>query len=178
MTATVTPTTMRPERLASRSLGLGLVLAALVAATAFGSSSTTVRGAANATLGQTVLVNSTGRTLYSLSGESSHHLLCKTSECTRFWPPLSVPSRATKLKEGAGVHGTLGVIRRSNGTWQVTLRGKPLYRYSGDSASGQATGEGIHSFGGVWDAVPAASTTAAPAPMPAPQPESTPPYTY
>jgi predicted lipoprotein with Yx(FWY)xxD motif len=32
----------------------------------------------------------------------------------------------------------------------VTYYGHPLYYYGGDSKPGQASGEGIHSFGGSW----------------------------
>jgi predicted lipoprotein with Yx(FWY)xxD motif len=158
-----------------------LAVSALLAVAALAASTLTVKSAANSTLGKTVVVNPAGRTLYSLSGESSHRLLCKSSECAHFWPPLIVPSRTTHLKDGTGVHGTLGLIKRANGSLQVTLRGKPLYRYSGDHAAGQATGEGIQSFGGTWHAVTAATTAPAPPstpPMTPMTPESTPPYSY
>ena len=85
-----------------------------------------------------------------------HHLLCASAECLKAWPPLTVPSRKTKLKAGPGVQGHLGILRRSDGRLQVTLRGRPLYRFSGDSAKGEANGEGLESFGGTWHAVTAA----------------------
>lgn len=120
--------------------------------------------AANKALGKTIVVNASGRSLYALSPETTHHLLCKSRECLRFWPPLTVPSRTTKLRESSGVRGKLGLLRRSNGALQVTLRGMPLYRYSGDHAAGDANGEGIESFGGTWHAVTAAATSP-PAPI-------------
>lgn len=152
-----------------------LLAAAALAGGALAASTLTVGSANNTTLGETVVVNPAGRTLYSLSGESTHHLLCKSSECAHFWPPLTVPSRSTGLKAAAGVHGALGLLRRPNGSMQVTLRGKPLYRYSGDKGPDQAAGEGIHSFGGTWHAVTASASPPAPAPMSG---ESTPPYGY
>jgi predicted lipoprotein with Yx(FWY)xxD motif len=158
-----------------------LAVSALLAVAALAAATLTVKSAANSTLGKTVVVNPAGRTLYSLSGESSHRLLCKSSECAHFWPPLIVPSRTTHLKDGTGVHGTLGLIRRANGSLQVTLRGKPLYRFSGDHSSGQANGEGIRSFGGTWHAVTASATVTAPPPVsptPPMSPPSTPPYGY
>ena len=88
---------------------------ALLTAVALGASTVSVKSAHSQQLGTTVVVNQAGRTLYSLSGESTHHLLCKSTECARFWPPLTVPSRTTRLKAGTGVHGTLGMIRRPNG---------------------------------------------------------------
>lgn len=175
---------MRPERIAPRRRGAGLTgllaaagLLALLAAAALGASTVSLKSAPNSQLGKAVLVNQAGRTLYALSGETSHHLLCKSSECAHFWPPLTVPSRSTRLRAATGVHGTLGTIRRPNGSLQVTLRGKPLYRYSGDHGAGQANGEGIQSFGGTWHAVTPSSAPQAPAPAPM-SGESTPPYGY
>jgi hypothetical protein len=74
-----------------------------------------------------------------------------------------VRSSKTKLVAGSGVHGHLGILRRSNGMLQLTLGGLPLYHFSGDSAKGAANGENIMSFGGTWHAISAA-TDAAPAP--------------
>jgi predicted lipoprotein with Yx(FWY)xxD motif len=157
-----------------------LLAAASFAAVALAGGTPTVKGLANATLGHTIVVNPSGRTLYALSPETTHHLLCKGRECLAVWPPLTVPSRTTKLKAGPGVQGKLGVFRRSNGHWQVTLRGKPLYRFSEEHHSGETAGEGLETFGGTWHSV-AASASVAPAPtMPATPttPTSTPPYGY
>jgi predicted lipoprotein with Yx(FWY)xxD motif len=145
----------------------------------------TLGSASNATLGEHVIVSSQGRTLYTLSPETSKHLLCK-GECLGFWPPMTVSSVNTKLKNGTGVQGRLGLLRRSNGTYQVTLRGMPLYRYSKDRAKGEANGQGIESFGGTWHAATASSSETAKAPsMSATQPTPTPstpapapPYQY
>jgi predicted lipoprotein with Yx(FWY)xxD motif len=162
-----------------------LALAASFIASAFAAgSAVTIGSAANSTLGEQVAVNSQGRTLYTLSPETTSHLLCKSSECLKFWPPLTVRSRTTKLKAGAGVLGRLGILRRSNGMLQVTLRGRPLYRYSGDHAKGQAGGQGIESFGGIWHAVIASSTTSSatpttpPATPTVPTTPTTPGYRY
>lgn len=153
---------------------------ALAAPALAGGGAVTVKSTVISSPSETVAANASGRTLYSLSGETAHHLKCASSECTRFWPPLTAPSRSAHLHAAAGVHGALGLIRRRNGTWQVTLRGKPLYRYSGDTRSGQASGEGIQTFGGTWHAVTAVAAAATPTPSPAPPmtPESSPPYTY
>jgi predicted lipoprotein with Yx(FWY)xxD motif len=150
----------------------GLAFAAsLIAVASAASPSVNVGSANNAALAEQVTVSAQGRTLYSLTPETSSHLLCKSSECMHFWPPLTVPSRTTRLKAAAGVHGHLGILRRSNGVLQVTLRGKPLYRYSGDKAKGQAKGQGLESFGGTWHAV-TASTPPTPAPVSQPSPPS------
>jgi predicted lipoprotein with Yx(FWY)xxD motif len=140
--------------------------AVAVTASAIAAASTTtptVKTAHNATLNETVLVNARGRTLYELSPETTHHLLCKSSACFSFWPPLKVSSAKAKLVKGAGVKGKLGIIKR-HGFFQVTLSGRPLYRFSQDSAKGQAHGQGIMGFGGTWHVVAesaASSTTGA-----------------
>jgi predicted lipoprotein with Yx(FWY)xxD motif len=156
------------------ALVLPLVGVALAAATV------TIGSASNSTLGKRVAVNAQGRTLYALGGESRTHLICTSAECLKFWPPVTVSSKSTKLKDGSGVRGKLGVIKRSGGILQVTLRGLPIYRFSGDKAKGQANGEGIVFPGGhVWHAVGATASGAsntppmgssAPSPTPAPTP--------
>jgi len=155
---------------------VALVTVAVVAmfaamALAMGSAAPTVGSATNAKFSEKIVVDARGRTLYALSPESTHHLLCKSSECLKAWPPLTVRSSKTKLVAGSGVHGHLGILRRSNGMLQVTLSGMPLYHFSGDSAKGAANGEGIKSFGGTWHAISAA-TGATPS-LATPAPSST-----
>jgi hypothetical protein len=65
---------------------------------------------------------------------------------------------------GSGVTGTLATITRSDGTVQATYDGHPLYTYAGDTAPGQANGNGITSFGGTWHEVPISGSAPAPAP--------------
>jgi predicted lipoprotein with Yx(FWY)xxD motif len=164
---------------------IALALIVLVA-TAFASSapSSLTLGSATSS-GKPVVVNPQGRTLYVLTPETSKHLLCKSKECLSNWPPLLVKSAKSKLKAGSGVKGKLEILRRSNGTFQATLNGLPLYRYAGDTGKAQDNGEGIESFGGTWHAVKASSgsstgsTTPAPSSpsMPAPEPEPA-PYKY
>ncbi|MEA2158905.1 MAG: hypothetical protein QOD66_1285 [Solirubrobacteraceae bacterium] len=112
----------------------------------------TVAAANNTGLHEKVLVDPHGFTLYELSPESTRHLLCKTSACLSFWPPLKASSAKAKLVKGAGVKGKLGTMRR-HGFLQITLDGRPLYRFSVDSAKGQTKGNGLHGFGGVWHVV-------------------------
>jgi predicted lipoprotein with Yx(FWY)xxD motif len=148
----------RRARRAARVLATVALVSAFAASAALAAHlGLTLGSSSNSALGERVIVSAQGRTLYSLSPETSRHLLCKSSECLRFWPPLTVGSAATKLKNGPGVQGRLGILRRSNGTFQVTLRGLPLYRYSQDRAKGDAKGQGIESFGGTWHAATAVS---------------------
>jgi predicted lipoprotein with Yx(FWY)xxD motif len=164
---------------AAATLGVGASVAAIALAA---SATVTINSASNSKLGERVAVNSRGLTLYTLSGETSRNLLCKSRECLAFWPPVTVPSRKTKLKAGGNLQGRLGILRRSNGTLQVTLRGMPLYRFVKDHATGEANGEGIESFGGTWHAASASTSAPPPAQPPAspgsPPPSSTPGYGY
>jgi predicted lipoprotein with Yx(FWY)xxD motif len=131
----------------------------------------------NATLGKTIVVNPAGRTLYSLSTETAHHLLCRAGQCLSLWPPLTVASRSTRLSKAGGVQGKLGLLRRANGALQVTLAGKPVYRYRPDSARGQVGGEGLRLAGGVWHAITATTAATTPTMTPTtPSPPTTPPY--
>jgi predicted lipoprotein with Yx(FWY)xxD motif len=66
----------------------------------------------------------------------------------------------------------------------VTLRGKPLYRFAEDSHPGEAKGDGLETYGGVWHVLTAATaqSPAAAVPMGTPTTPSTPtspmPYGY
>jgi predicted lipoprotein with Yx(FWY)xxD motif len=161
----------------------GLAVASLAATVLAASTTLSIGSATNATLGKQVVMNAQGRTLYSLSPETNRHVLCKSKACFKLWPPVTVASSTTKLKAGAGVQGRLGILRRSGGLLQVTLRGMPVYRFANDHAKGQANGEGIKSFGGTWHAVSASSGAASnpPAsttPMPSPPSMPSPPAPY
>jgi predicted lipoprotein with Yx(FWY)xxD motif len=162
----------RPSGLLVGIAAVTLVLAAsLVAMALAAGGAATIGSASNSALGEQIVVDAKGRTLYVLSPETTHHLLCKSSGCLKFWPPLAVRSSKTKLKGGPGVHGRLAILRRSNGLLQVTLGGLPLYHYSGDHAKGEANGQGIHSFGGTWHVL---SATGGPSPAAPPATPTTP----
>ena len=92
----------------------------------------------------TILVNSDGKTLYTLAN-SGHPAPCIGS-CGHVWPPLLVPAGATTLKGGNGVTG----LGKSASKTVVTYQDYPLFMYSGDTAPGQANGNGISSYGGTW----------------------------
>jgi predicted lipoprotein with Yx(FWY)xxD motif len=163
------------------SARLGWVVAAAAAfavgsaAMALAAATVTIGTASNSRLGERVAVNSSGRTLYTLSGESVHHLLCKSSACLKFWPPVRLSPSGARLKAGSGLQGHLGTLRRSGGIVQVTLRGRPLYRFAGDSGRGQTNGEGIVSFGGTWHAAPASTSASHGTPVTPPTQSPPPP---
>jgi predicted lipoprotein with Yx(FWY)xxD motif len=107
--------------------------------------------------GATVLTNASGFTLYWFAPDTSTTSKC-TGSCAAFWPPVKGPATA-----GSGVTGTLATITRPDGSSQATYDGHPLYTYKGDTAPGQAKGNGLNISGGLWHEV-TASGGAAPAP--------------
>ena len=116
-----------------------------------------VKSASIASLG-TVLVNGQGMTLYHLSGEQNGKFICTSAECLSVWHPLVAPSSAAP--SGSGV-GSLGTVKRSDGTIQVTYKGAPLYTFAQDKQSGEANGQGIKDVG-TWSAATTSSSAAAP----------------
>src|SRR5438105_636881 len=142
-------------------VGLALVLAACgKTATPAGSGSSssppaaggntvTVRATSVGLLGA-ALVSSSGRTLYELSADQGGKVTCTSSSCTGLWPPLLVPAGGRAVAGSGLTASKLGTVRTPSGAMQVMYNNWPLYMYSGDSAAGQANGQDIHSFGGVW----------------------------
>jgi predicted lipoprotein with Yx(FWY)xxD motif len=143
--------------------------AALVACSSAGASpspaaSSTSSAAAAATgtvktatiAGVAVLTNSKGFTLYSFAPDTPTTSKCNGT-CAQNWPPVTGPVTA------AGITGTFGTIKRSDGSIQATFDGHPLYTFAGDTAPGQAKGNGLNAAGGLWHEI-TTSGTAAPAP--------------
>lgn len=83
-----------------------------------------------------VLVDSNGKALYASDVEADGKVHWTSSS---FWKPLTVDSR--KPTAAAGV-GKLGVIKRPDGSRQVTDNGRLLYTFTEDSP-GKAEGNGF-----------------------------------
>lgn len=160
-----------PPKSRIRSAGLMLLAIALIATAIAavagaqnGGSKRVAKEAQNPTLGKTVLTSTAGRTLYSLSVEKNGKFIC-TGSCLSVWHPLTVP---------AGVKPTgpvkLGTIERPEGRIQVTYKGRPLYRFGGDTKAGEANGEGIKDVGTWHAATPPQPRTEAAPPPPAENP--------
>ena len=63
----------------------------------------------------------------------------------------------------SGVKGTFGTIKRSDGSAQATFDGHPLYTFVGDTAPGQAKGNGLNAAGGLWHEITTSGTARPPA---------------
>jgi len=108
-----------------------------------------VKNASGKTSTQSIVVNSRGRAVYYLTGDSKSHPKCtKANRCFGFWPPVTVAS-ASKLTKGPSVKGSVSLWHH-NGLWQVVLAGHPLYTYTLDTKGQMATGQGARGFGGTW----------------------------
>ena len=151
----------RPFHLAALALASALVLAACGSSGSSGTSSSSTPAATSATssarpasvvatkttsLG-TFLVDSKGRALYLWDADHGSMSTC-SGACAQAWPPLTTsgtPKAGGKVKASL-----LGTTTRSDGSREVTYAGHPLYYFEGDSAPGQATGQGRDGFGAPW----------------------------
>lgn len=139
--------TRRTRNLATLFLAAVLAVSAVAVPMALARGSKTVAGEATApSLHKTVLTNTKGLTLYSLSVEKNGKFIC-TGSCTSTWLPLLVAAGTTPKGPVK-----LGTIKRPEGKIQVTFKGLPLYTFDGDTAKGQAKGEGFKDVG-TWHAV-------------------------
>lgn len=154
-----------PRRAAPAVVALALLLAACASPGGSGNSASPSAAAsqaggttANVTVAHTsagdALAGPNGMTLYVFTNDSSGTSTC-TGGCASTWPPFTLSSGQTAAA-GSGVTASmLGTIQRSDGTTQVTYNGQPLYYYSGDSAAGDANGQGIN---GIWFIAPPSGT--------------------
>jgi predicted lipoprotein with Yx(FWY)xxD motif len=115
-------------------------LALVVAACGARATAGTAPGTASLTVGTrqvpglgTILGNAAGKPLYVNDQDGAGMSSCNGT-CAAVWPPL----RATGTPTAKGIAGTLSVIRRSDGTSQVALDGRPLYTFIADRGSAVA----------------------------------------
>ena len=103
--------------------------------------------------GVTVLTSAKGFTLYSFAPDTPTKSNCNGT-CAQNWPPVKGPATAS------GATGTFGTIKRSDGSVQATFDGHPLYTFVGDTAPGQAKGNGLNAAGGLWHEITTSGTAA------------------
>jgi predicted lipoprotein with Yx(FWY)xxD motif len=145
-------------RFRAGAAGASIAAASMVALAVLGASVAAAGGPATTTPGAlktvrigavTVLADASGRTLYWFAPDTAAKSACYGS-CAAYWPPVKGPATA-----GPGVTGTLSTLTRSDGSVQAAYDGHPLYTYVGDSAPGQANGNGLNLNGGLWHEVTA-----------------------
>lgn len=141
-------------RRAQAVLAVALATVASVATVASAQSSTqSARTSAAATVQLrhtaigSILVSSSGRTLYEFTRDRADRSSCTAIRgCSAIWPSLKVKGKPTA---GAGVKSSL--LSAVGG--QVVYAGHPLYTYTGDSGPARTNYVGAKSFGGTWYAV-------------------------
>lgn len=118
--------------------GVGVAMAATAS---MSSNSGTVNTAHNAKFG-TILVSSSGMTLYRYTPDKKNVSVC-SGACAKYWPPLVVKGTAKPTAGSGASSSLLGTTMRSNGAHQVTYGGYPLYLYAGDKKAGDVSGQGF-----------------------------------
>jgi predicted lipoprotein with Yx(FWY)xxD motif len=85
-------------------------------------------------------------TVYAFEGDRAHPSKSTCVEaCAATWPPVTTGGQPIA---GRGVDASkLSVIKRSDGTTQLSYNNHPLYYYSGDTSASDIRGEGVR---GLW----------------------------
>jgi predicted lipoprotein with Yx(FWY)xxD motif len=91
------------------------------------------------------LIGANGMTLYIYTKDTANTSNCY-DKCATAWPPLLV-AEGQKPTGTKDVTGKLDVTKRTDGTFQVTYNGQPLYFWQKDVNPGDTTGQDV---GKVW----------------------------
>ncbi|MEV4708503.1 hypothetical protein [Actinoplanes sp. NPDC049316] len=91
-----------------------------------------------------------GFTLYSFTKDTADPPSTNcTGDCAVRWPPVLIQAGGRVFVDG--LEGAeVGAVRRPDGGVQVTLGGRPAYRFAGDTVPGDFNGQGVD---GAWFAV-------------------------
>ncbi|EPH42875.1 hypothetical protein ABT390_04785 [Streptomyces aurantiacus] len=94
-----------------------------------------------------VVVNGAGFTLYRFDKDTAQPSESNCAgACATTWPPVLVDPGGKIFVDGVRP-SDVGVIKRDDGTRQVTIGGWPVYRFSKDLKPGDTNGHGV---GGTW----------------------------
>lgn len=98
----------------------------------------------------TILADGSGRSLYRFDEDTAAPSASNCADtCASKWPPVTVQRGSAVEVQGVS-RSDVGSVQRSDGTWQVTVGGWPVYRYALDQNAGDVKGQGV---GGTWFAV-------------------------
>jgi len=88
-------------------------------------------------------VNAAKHTVYVFDADlaSPGHSVCD-GECAAEWPHVAVPTGVLPPNWSS--------IVRDDGNTQLAYKGRPLYTFIADAQPGQANGDGLNAFGGIW----------------------------
>jgi predicted lipoprotein with Yx(FWY)xxD motif len=125
----------------------GLAAAALTAATAGALPRPKATVVVSSSKYGRILFDGRGFALYAFTHDPRGKSTC-AGACAGAWPPYLLRGR---LHAGKGTKASLlGMIRRPDGSKQVTYAGRPLYYYVGDRQAGQILCQNVSEFGGLW----------------------------
>lgn len=101
-------------------------------------------GVASTDLGE-VVVDANGMTVYVFGNDapSSGVSSCDGS-CLDTWQPVTATNETPEVD---GIEAAIGTIPASNDAFQVTVNGRPLYRYEQDKNPGDVHGQDV---GSIW----------------------------
>jgi predicted lipoprotein with Yx(FWY)xxD motif len=140
-------------RILASIVGAVVIAGAIIAAVSVeGGASTRQRDLAlrvvNTSAGRMVVTGG-GLTAYVYLPDQTHPSVttCR-GDCANDWPPVVVTGRVPAV-EGIG-KSRIGMVRRPDGTRQVTLNGYPMYRFAADRRPGDLRGESV---GEMWFAI-------------------------
>jgi predicted lipoprotein with Yx(FWY)xxD motif len=110
-------------------------------------------------------VNGNQHTVYVFDADlATPNFSTCTGGCASFWPPVTPPA-------GVTLSSPFASFVRADGTMQLSYNGRALYTLSTDVNPGDANGDGLNAFGGIWHiARPQAAATPAPQPVITPDP--------
>jgi predicted lipoprotein with Yx(FWY)xxD motif len=93
----------------------------------------------------TIVVDGKGMTAYYFDKDTANSgkSVC-TGECAANWPAIVATSETPTVE---GVTAEVGTITGVDGKPQITIDGRPVYLFAGDSKAGDVAGQGV---GGVW----------------------------
>jgi predicted lipoprotein with Yx(FWY)xxD motif len=100
--------------------------------------------------GRILLTGKKSLALYSFSSDTRSHSNCYGA-CAKAWPPLL--TKHQPQARGAARDDLIGTTRRRGGALQVTYKGHPLYRYTGDTQPRQVLCQNVSEYGGLWTVV-------------------------
>jgi predicted lipoprotein with Yx(FWY)xxD motif len=105
-----------------------------------------VKAAENPTIGEDILVDRRGLTLYVWDQDTTaNESVCDTmTACVSAWPPAYVTGTPTY---GDGLDASMfSTFKAPSGRTQLAVNGKPLYLWVNDKKPGDATGQGVNGF--------------------------------
>lgn len=96
------------------------------------------------------LININQASLYRFDTDTTYPSRSNCNDaCAAKWPPVTIEEGGNVYLAGVDPK-KVGAIRRKDGDVQITIGGRPIYRFAGDTEPGDLKGQGV---GGTWFAV-------------------------